>query len=221
MLKPFASREHEKMREVLLHPEAEGPAIHYYMIRGGVDKTNITVWETGVVGGEYIKTYGHYHVGQISETYHVIQGEGVVLLQIRKKDQNGEFIDDEIESFYAIKVSKGDSVFLPSGTGHLVCNTGKVWLVTSDDSPVNFEEKDPISLPGHADYEPIKKLNGFAYYLVEDPSTGSTDSPQASSGQGNGQPTLVKNPNYKIIPQPEWLTPQEYAQRYSQRLNNP
>lgn len=199
MLKSFAAREHEKMKEVLMHPEAEGPEVHYYMIRGGVDKTNITVWETGTVGGEYIKTYGHYHVGQISETYWILQGEGVVLLQIRKKDQNGQYIDDEIESFYAIKVKKGDSVFLPSGTGHLVANTGKKWLVTSDDSPVNFEELDPVSLPGHADYEPIKKLKGFAYYLV-----GET-----------GQPTLVKNPNYKIIPEPEWLTPEEYAQKVS------
>lgn len=197
MLKPFADRPHEKMKEVLLHPEAEGPEVHYYMIRGGVDKTNITVWETGTVGGEYIKTYGHYHVGQISETYWVLQGKGVVLLQIRKKDQNGEYIDDEIENFYAIKVKQGDSVFLPSGTGHLVANTGKRWLVTSDDSPVNFEEVDPVSLPGHADYEPIKNLKGFAYYVIEE----------------NGQPTLVKNPNYKVIPEPEWLTPEEYAQK--------
>ena len=197
MLKPFAERTHEKMKEVLIHPDADGPEVHYYMIRGGKDKKNITVWETGTVGGEYIKTYGHYHVGQISETYWILEGEGVVLLQIRKKDTNNEFIDDEIENFYAIKVKVGDSVFLPSGTAHLVANTGETWLVTADDSPVNFEEADPVSLPGHADYEPIKKLTGFAYYLIEE----------------NGQPTLVKNPNYKIVPAAEWLTPQEYAQR--------
>ena len=65
MLKPFAERTHEKMKEVLLHPDAVGPEIHYYMIRGGKIKKNITVWETGTVGGEYIKTYGHYHVGKL------------------------------------------------------------------------------------------------------------------------------------------------------------
>ena len=69
MLKPFADRSHEKMKEVLMHPEAQGPEIHYYMIRGGKDKKNITVWEVGTVGGEYIKTYGHYHVGTLDETY--------------------------------------------------------------------------------------------------------------------------------------------------------
>lgn len=197
MLKPFADRPHEKMKEVLMRPDAEGPEIHYYMIRGGSDKTNITVWETGTIGGEYIKTYGHYHVGEIDETYHIIAGEGVILLQNRKMDPRGNPIDDEIESFYAIKVKVGDRVFIPSGTGHLAVNTGKVWFATSDDSPVNFEEKDPVSLPGHADYEPIKRLKGFAYYLVED----------------EGKPKLVKNENYKVVPEPEWLSPEEYTQK--------
>ncbi len=197
MLKPFAAREHEKMTEVLMHPGAPGPDIHYYMIRGGSEKTNITVWETGLVGGEYIKTYGHYHVGQLDETYHIVAGEGIVLLQKRKEDQNGHPIDDEIASFYAIRVKAGDSVFIPSKTGHLVVNTGKVWLVTVDDSPVNFEEVDPVSLPGHADYEAVKALKGFAYYAVEE----------------NGQPTLVKNPNYKQVPEATWLTPEEYKNK--------
>lgn len=195
MLKPFADRPHEKMKEVLMHPEAEGPEIHYYMIRGGDQKTNITVWETGTVGGEYIKTYGHYHVGQLDETYWIISGEGIVLLQTRKNDSNGNPIDDEIEDFYAIPVKAGDSVFIPSGTGHLVVNTGKVWLVTKDDSPVNFAEVDPVSLPGHADYKSVQNLQGFAYYAVEE----------------NGKPVLVKNPKYKVIPEAQWLTPEEYA----------
>ena len=197
MLKPFAGRTHGEMKDVLLHPEEDGPKIHYYMIRGGKDKKNITIWETGLVGGEYIKTYGHYHVGKLDESYLILQGEGIVLLQKRKDEK-----DDEVESFYAIPVKKGDSVFISSGTGHLVVNTGKTWLVTSDDSPVNFEEADPVSLPGHADYEAVKKMHGFAYYVIEDPSTGS-----------GGKPVLVKNENYKAVPEAKWLTPEEYAQK--------
>lgn len=197
MLKPFAAREHKMMQEVLMYPDAPGPEIHYYMIRGGEEKTNITVWETGTVGGEYIKTYGHYHVGQLDETYYLAAGEGIVILQTRKVDTNGNPIDDEIESFIAIPVKPGDKVFIPSGTGHLVVNTGKTWMVTYDDSPVNFEEVDPVSLPGHADYESVKKMRGFAYYVVEE----------------NGKPALVKNPNYKVAPEPQWLTPEEYAQK--------
>lgn len=184
MLKPFAVRTHEDMKLVLMNHKAIGPEIHYYMIRGGVDKKNITVWETGTVGGEYIKTFGHYHIGQLSETYWIIAGKGIVLLQKRKLNINGQSIDDEIEDFRAIAVKAGDEVFMEQGWGHLVCNTGKTWLVTFDDSPVNFNEVDPISLPGHADYEPIKKLKGFAYYVIEE----------------NGQPKLVKNSNYKSVP---------------------
>lgn len=187
MLKPFADRPHEKMREVLMNPDAHGPEIHYYMIRGGKDKKNITIWETGTVGGEYIKTYGHYHVGELNETYWIIQGEGIVLLQTRKNDQQGNPIDDEIDTFRAIKVKTGDHIFIPSGTGHLVANVGKTWLVTADDSPVNFEEVDPVSLLGHADYEPIKKLQGFAYYLVQE----------------NNKPKLIRNNKYKIVPPAE------------------
>lgn len=185
MLKPFADRPHERMKEVLMDPNAQGPEIHYYMIRGGIDKKNVTVWETGTVGGEYIKTYGHYHVGQIEETYWIVSGEGIVLLQNRKIDQQGNPIDDEIETFQALHVKVGDSVHIPSGVGHLVANTGTTWLVTIDDSPVNFEEVDPVSLPGHADYEPVKKLQGFAYYVVEK----------------DGKPTLVRNPRYKTVPE--------------------
>lgn len=199
MLKPFAAREHQKMTEVLMYPDAQAPEIHYYMIRGGSDKTNITVWESGTIGGEYIKTYGHYHIGHLDETYTIAAGQGIILLQNRKNNSEGNPIDDEIESFYAITVKIGDKVFIPSGTGHLACNIGKTWFVTVDDSPVNFAEVDPVSLPGHADYEPMKKLRGFAYYLVEE----------------GGKPTLVKNPAYKSVPQPQWFTPEEYAQKIS------
>src|SRR3989338_7659829 len=74
---PLAVRTHEKMKDVLMNPEAAGPAVHYYMIRGGSEKRNVTVWETGTVGGEYIKTYGHYHVGDLDETYQIIEGERI------------------------------------------------------------------------------------------------------------------------------------------------
>jgi oxalate decarboxylase/phosphoglucose isomerase-like protein (cupin superfamily) len=186
-MKPYAQRTHEKMMEVLMDPKASGPEVHYHMIRGGSEKTNITIWEPGTVGGEYIKAYGHYHVGKLDETYKILSGEGFVVMQKRKLDPKGNPIDGEIESFKAVHVTAGDSVFIPSGMGHYAVNTGKTWLVTSDDSPVNFEEKDPVSLPGHADYEPFRKLHGAAYYIIDK----------------KGKPEFVKNPNYKNIPEAE------------------
>jgi glucose-6-phosphate isomerase, archaeal len=184
-MKPFAERTHEKMKDPLMDPSAPGPEVYYYMIRGGKDKKNVTVWEAGTVGNEYIKTYGHYHVGQLDETYWVLQGQGIVLLQTRKQDAQGKALNDEIETFRALCVKEGDSVFIPSGTGHLAVNIGTTWLVCADDSPVNFEEKDPVSLPGHADYEAVKKMQGFAYYVIEE----------------KGKPKLVRNLRYKVVPE--------------------
>lgn len=181
--KHYASRPHEKMQEVLMDQNGVGPAIHYYMIRGGVDQKNITVWEPGTISGEYIKTYGHYHVGELDETYWILYGQGVALLQKLAVDNNGKMISNVVEEFKAISVKQGDSIYMPTGFGHLVVNTGETYFVTADDSPVDFEERDPVSLPGHADYLLVKQMKGFAYYVVEH----------------EGKPALKKNILYKEI----------------------
>ncbi len=184
MNQPYANRTHEKMKEVLMSPDASGPEIHYYMIRGGDEKKNITVWESGTVGGEYIKAYGHYHVDNLKEKYTILSGQGILLLQNRQKDATGNFLDDKIESFEAIKLKAGDSVDIPPFTGHALVNTGSTWLVTLDDSHF-YTSGDSSSMPAHANYEPIRKMHGFAYYVIEK----------------DGQPTLVKNENYLQVPE--------------------
>src|SRR3989338_6132128 len=179
----YASRSHEKIKEVLMDPDGAGPAIHYYMIRGGKQQKNITVWEPGTVSGEYIKTYGHYHVGDLDETYWILLGQGIAMLQKLALNSAGQMIPDVVEDLKIIPVSAGDSVYMPAGYGHLVVNTGTTYLVTADDSPVDFEDKDPVSLPGHADYNLVKRMHGFAYFIVED----------------NGNNSLVRNKIYKRI----------------------
>jgi len=186
--KHYAARAHEKMKEVLMEPNAVGPAVHYYMIRGGSEQKNITVWEPGTVAGEYIKTYGHYHLGELAENYQVLYGEGVALLQKLAVDENGEVIADAVAEFKAVKVGPGDKIYMPSGYGHLLVNTGATYFVTADDSPVDFTDKDPSSFPGHADYELVKKTRGFAYYVIEH----------------GGQPALKRNPLYKKIEKKEF-----------------
>lgn len=181
--KHYASRTNEKMRDVLMDPNGIAPEIHYYMIRGGSEQKNVTVWEPGTVSGEYIKTYGHYHIGELSETYWIVYGNGVALMQKLKEDENGNMLPDQVEDFRAVKIKAGDEVFMQEKYGHLLVNIGKTYLVCIDDSPVDFEERDPVSMPGHADYELVKKAKGFAYYVVEH----------------NGKPALKKNPYYKSI----------------------
>jgi glucose-6-phosphate isomerase, archaeal len=181
--KHYASRTHEKMKEVLMDSEGIGPAIHYYMIRGGTLQKNVTVWEPGTISGEYIKTYGHYHVGDLSETYWIVFGQGVALLQKLAEDEKGEPIPDTVEEFKAIPVKPGQEIFMPNKFGHLLANTGETYFVTLDNSPVDFEDRDPASFPGHADYSPVQKMRGFAYYVVEH----------------NGQVALKRNSLYKSI----------------------
>jgi glucose-6-phosphate isomerase len=153
------------------------------MIRGGSEQKNITVWEPGTISGEYIKTYGHYHIGDLSETYWVLFGSGVALLQKLAENENGEMISDEVEEFKAILTEVGQEIFMPKKFGHLLVNIGETYFVTADDSPVDFEERNPASFPGHADYTLVQKMRGFAYYVVEN----------------NGKPALKRNPLYKSI----------------------
>lgn len=168
------------MRDVLMDPTAAGPAIHYYMIRGGSDKRNVTVWETGTVGGEYIKTYGHYHVDDLPEKYWFVAGEGVALLQ-KMAVVDGAPQEDVLDEFIAIRVKAGDVLDIPIRYGHLVANVGKEWFVTIDDSPVATD--DSASMPAHADYRAVQRMQGFAYYVVEK----------------DGAPALMKNPRYKEV----------------------
>jgi glucose-6-phosphate isomerase len=189
----YAARLQEKMADVLMDQSAQAPEIHYWMVRGSTELTNITIWNVGTIGGEYIKTYGHYHVGKLDETYTIIQGDGIVVLQ-KRAVVDGKPVDDEIEEAYAIRVKTGDKVFIPSEWGHLVANTGKIFFVTSDDSPVNFEDVDPVSLPGHADYEAVGRMQGFCYYVVEK----------------DGEPALVKNEKYKKVPEIDIIEVADY-----------
>ena len=181
--KHYASRSHEKMQEVLKDPQGKAPAIHYYMIRGGKDQKNITVWEPGTINGEYIKTYGHYHVGKLDETYWILFGEGIALLQKLETDESGKMIADQVAELKVIKVKAGDEIYMPEGYGHLLVNTGTTYFATADDSPVNFDDANPVSMPGHADYLLVQKMQGFAYYVVEH----------------EGKPALEKNTHYKKI----------------------
>ena len=173
-MEPLAVRTHKEMLDVLMDPDAPGPEVHYYMIRGGSEKKNITVWESGRVGDEYIKTFGHYHVSDFIETYEILAGEGIIMLQ-------SPVVENKVEWVKAIFVKVGNSVQIPKRAGHLMVNTGASWLVTIDDSPVEGMDQ---AWPKHADYEPVRRMHGFAYYIVEK----------------GGRPEFVKNPNYKNHP---------------------
>ncbi len=180
--KHYTSKTHEKMMDVLMDPKGNGPEIHYHMIRGGKNQRNITILEPGTISGEYIKTYGHYHVG-IAETYSILFGKGIVLLQKPALNEQGNMIYDVVSEFKAIQVNIADEVFMPSRWGHLLVNIGKTYFVTEDNTDVSFDDKAPQNAINYADYKPVKKMQGFAYYVVEH----------------EGKPVLKRNPKYKKI----------------------
>jgi len=179
MEKRQSIRTGEQMKDVLLDQTQTGPDVHYYMFRGGAQRGNITLWEMGVAGREYIKTYGHFHNWDFTERYQIISGEGIALMQ-KRKVIDGVTQDNIIDDFKVIRVQAGDILDIPIGYGHILSNTGDTFLITKDDSPSDPETA-KIKGP-HANYEPIKKLKGFAYYVVKT----------------EGGPALITNPLYTV-----------------------
>jgi len=111
---------------------------------------DLTILHPTMLGIEYPKTFGHYHVPPHSETYEIQEGQGVVLVQ--QVDTMGKLID-----FKSYPVAKGDAVTVPEGYGHVLVNTGLVDLVTLDNWDPAWAKHD---------YQSIIDKQGFAYYLV-------------------------------------------------------
>ncbi|NLW06867.1 MAG: glucose-6-phosphate isomerase [Clostridia bacterium] len=132
---------------------------------------DLTVILAGTIGGEYIKTVGHFHPlkPHSSETYpeyyEVIDGEAIYLLQ--KNSRSGE-----VEEIMAIEAKKGDKVFIPPSYGHVTINPGSTPLVMA-----NLVESNFSSL-----YAPFRDKHGAAYYYLE--------------GE-DGKRNFVKNKNYQ------------------------
>ncbi len=160
----------EQLRPVLLCPEGDGPEEVYYMIRGN---PNITVMNPGKIGNEYVKTLGHYHKHNEPERYKILFGTALFLLQKKKEGKK-----DSIEDIKIVKGEQGATINIEEGYGHTMINIGNTPLVTTDNAPSNASE-------AINDYEPIKSMQGFAYYVVED---------------NTGKMNLIKNKNYRLVP---------------------
>ena len=140
-------RSAKMMREVAKNPSAVFPKELYYMIRrkGG----NITVLPSYQLGDEYSKTYGHFHIPEKKETYRILLGEALMLIQ------RGT---DPVEEIRLVRLKEGENFTVPKGYAHTLINIGKKPVVTLDDH-------DPKE--GKNDYLPIKKKKGFGYYIVK------------------------------------------------------
>jgi glucose-6-phosphate isomerase, archaeal len=139
---------------------------------------DITVIPPGMLGSEYIKTVGHYHPRvpgtniSYPEIYQVLEGSATYLLQ---KVKYGD--EDLVLDVVVITAEKGDLVIVPPGYGHVTINASKKTLEMA-----NWVCRDFSSI-----YEPIKRLSGASYFLLND--------------------GFIKNSLYRNIPPIRYLKP--------------
>jgi len=139
---------------------------------------DITVIPAGMLGSEYIKTVGHYHPQvpgtdiSYPEIYQVLEGSATYLLQ---KVEYGK--EDFALDVVVLTAEKDDLVLVPPGYGHVTINTSDKTLKMA-----NWVCRDFNSI-----YEPIKRLSGASYFLLDD--------------------GFVKNPLYRKVPSIRHLKP--------------
>lgn len=181
-------RDLEGLRPVLMEENSTGPVAVYWVFSEVSDQwENLTIITPGKYSQEFPKTYGHYHNSKEPEIYHLVQGEGLLLLQ-KQHDDRGVFIPEQIDEVIILTVKPGEEVKITQEYGHSWTNLGNTPLISYD----NWKS-------GHtpADYTPIERLHGMAYYIIEE----------------NKKPKAIPNPNYQNLPEPQWLSVQEFNKK--------
>jgi len=146
------------MREVLYDKDfakKSGDMDLYYMYRGlkqnGELRYDETVVKAQMLGNEFNKTKGHYHVGAYPEIYMVLEGKAIYLLQ--KRDAN-----NNIEDIYYVEVNAGECAIMPPYYGHVTINPS----ATQDLKMANW-----LSDNCKSDYSPYVELQGAGYYYLK------------------------------------------------------
>lgn len=158
----------------------------YYMYRGLEEKDeiryDITVIPPLMMGKEFVKTKGHYHIGKYQEIYSVLEGKAIYFLQ--KPKSKSDYSD--IEDVFFIECQKGDFIIISSDYGHIT---------------INPSEKEELKMANwifsgcKSDYSPFEELAGACYYYIK----------ENSQNQG----TWVKNNNYKNVPDLNFKEPEK------------
>jgi glucose-6-phosphate isomerase len=174
----------DEVRAVLYNQTATGPEELYLMYRGlgwteDIDRlavyslrVDLTILHSGLVGGEYIKTAGHYHPERYAEIYQVLSGRAHYLLQ----KPTGADLLGTLEDVVVVEAGPGDLLYVPPGYGHVTINPDSERLVM-----VNVVDATFASV-----YGPYRARHGAAYYEVRE----------------QGQPYWIGNEHYPGSPRP-------------------
>lgn len=154
-----------QMRDVLLNKGADEPSEFYYMYRG-ISKIgdqskiearhlryDITVIKPGLVNGEFVKTFGHYHTNGYPELYEVLWGEALCLLQ-RPDERDRNVIEDVI----LVKAGAKEKIVVLPRYGHILINP-------SVDTPLVMANW--VCSDFESDYAWYKKAQGGAYFITD------------------------------------------------------
>jgi len=186
-MKIKTTRDRAGLLPVLMVKNSEGPDPAYWVFEGITNHQweNMTVIVAGSFNGEFPKTFGHYHTAKVDETYKLVHGSGVLMLQ-KKHYEKGRWVPEIIDEIYLVEFEPEDEILITPEWGHAWANVGNTPLITFD----NWRS-------GHSpdDYKPIEKLQGLAYYLVDE----------------GGNITAKPNPNYKQTPEPKHITAKEFG----------
>ncbi len=191
----------DDMRAVLYNQTATGPSPLYFMYRGLAWpedasrlatyslRFDLTVLVPGLVGGELVKTAGHYHPApgpgtegpSYPELYQVVAGRAHYLLQLPRGDRGSGVLADVV----VIEAGPGDVVYVPPDYGHVTINAGEEPLVMVNAVDASFSSV----------YGPYRERHGAAYYEIEE----------------GGKAYLVANDHYPELPQPRLCRPTDPA----------
>ena len=136
------------------------------------------VYNHGAIGGEALRSQGHVHSAPaatgvaFSEVYEFWHGRGLVYMQDSATDQVSDVI--------VVEAGPGDKVVIPPGWAHATINLGE--------EPMAFGAV--YALEARLLYEPLRKLQGMAHYVLADGS-------------------LEVNPRYRHVPTARRMAPHE------------
>ena len=181
------------LKPVLFEPDGVAPDIEVYWTyplldagpaTGALAERDLTyscvVLPPLKIGREFVKTQGHYHPPmpgsdiEYPEVYTHLWGEPDLLLQRRK---NGE--PNRLDDCVLVQLRAGNSITIPPGYAHILINRSQQAAAIAGLYSRAFA---PI-------YEPLNRVAGAAFYLIDDSAT----------------PVIV-NPNYADYPPLRRLT---------------
>lgn len=142
-----------ELRKILLETDClKGKDFPLYFIFRGIKKEkeiryDITIIPPKMLGKEFVKTKGHFHLGKYGELYKVLSGKGIFLLQKGK---------NKVEDVYFVEAKSGNYVLIPPDYGHVTINPGKKILKIA-----NWVSENCLS-----DYQTVEKKKGMCYYYT-------------------------------------------------------